>query len=564
MAAARAAFERAWLETQFHRYEEASAYLGKARQVYPPRADADLGAKIEQLGTEIEDAFAERWSSGGDVLTSLRELERLFQGASDTDAVLEELIRLAVTRSGSDRGSVAYARDNGRVRVTAAHGWSHAEAERFLRALGPTLETALRDNRPIGSNNTHEDPRFRVVADDPHFHTRSIVLLPLMLADEKTGVILVEKSNGNLEGGYHQGEIQLLTILANLAALSLMERWNTELIRENEALKARIALDTGQDRFVTQHAELQRTLQLVAKVANSPVSILIEGETGTGKGLLAHIIHQASDRRAKPFVQVNCAALPEPLLESELFGHVKGAFTGASYNKTGLFKEAEEGTLFLDEVDKASLAVQAKLLHVMDTKEVRPVGSVKSLRVDTRVLCATNVNLRQKIAAGEFLEDLYYRLNDFIVVVPPLRDRREDIPPLIDYFVNKFSMQYGRPEIRLTAEVRRMLVELPWRGNVRELEKTIRRLVVLADDSQPVGMELLPAEIQVFDSEPQNGATLRQEISRTERRVISDALKTHAWNKAQVARALQVSYPCLLKKIREFGLTKPSARSRAS
>ena len=564
VAAARAAYERAWLETRFHRYEEASAYLGKARQVYPPRADADLATKLEQLGAEIEDAFAERWSSGGDVLASLRELKRLFQGASDTDAVLEELIRLAVTRSGSDRGSVAYARDNGRVRVTAAHGWSHEEAERFLRALGPTLDTALRDNRPIGSNNTHEDPRFREVAEDPQFRTRSIVLLPLTLTDEKTGVLLVEKSHGNIEGAYHQGEIQLLTILANLAALSLMERWNTELIRENEALKARIALDTGQDRFVTQNPDLQRTLTLVAKVANSPVSILIEGETGTGKGLLAQIIHQASDRRAKPFVQVNCAALPEPLLESELFGHVKGAFTGATYNKTGLFKEAEEGTLFLDEVDKTSLAVQAKLLHVMDTKEVRPVGSVKSLRVDTRVLCATNVNLRQKIAAGEFLEDLYYRLNDFIVLVPPLRDRREDIPPLIDYFVNKFSTQYGRPEIRLTAEVRRILIELPWRGNVRELEKTIRRLAVLADDSQPVGIELLPAEIQVFDPEPQNGATLRQEIARTERRVIAEALKSHSWNKAQVARALHVSYPCLLKKIREFNLTKPSARSRAS
>jgi transcriptional regulator with GAF, ATPase, and Fis domain len=561
--AAATAYERAWLETRFHRYEEASAYLAKARQVYPAGTDPDLESKLEQLGTEIEDAFAERWSSSAEMLNSLRDIKRLFQGASDTDAVLAELIRLAVTRSGSDRGSVAYARGDGNVRVTAAHGWSHEEAGRFLRALGPTLDAALKDNRPVGSNNTKEDPRFRAVAEDSRFRTRSIVILPLTLTDERTGLLLVEKSNGNIEGAYHQGEIHLLTILANLAALSLMERWNNELIRENELLKARIALDTGQERFVTQHPELQRTLQLLAKVANSPVSILIEGETGTGKGLLAQLIHQASERRAKPFVQVNCAALPEQLLESELFGHMKGSFTGASYNKTGLFKEAEEGTLFLDEVDKTSLAVQAKLLHVMDTKEVRPVGSVKSLRVDTRVLCATNVNLRQKIDAGEFLEDLYYRLNDFIVVVPPLRERREDIPPLLEYFIKKFSKQYGRPEIRLTPEVRRVLVELPWRGNVRELEKTIRRLVVLADDSQLVGPELLPAEIQVVDSEPENGATLRQEVSRTERRVIAEALKTHAWNKAQVARSLQVSYPCLLKKIQEYGLTKPTHRTRS-
>jgi transcriptional regulator with PAS, ATPase and Fis domain len=295
----------------------------------------------------------------------------------------------------------------------------------------------------------------------------------------------------------------------------------------------------------------------VAKVANSPVSILVEGETGTGKGLLAQIIHESSDRKNKPFVQINCAALPEPLLESELFGHVKGAFTGASYNKTGLFKEAEQGTLFLDEVDKTSLPVQAKLLHVMDSKEVRPVGSVKPYTVDTRIICATNSDLRNKIQQGEFLEDLYYRLNDFIVRVPPLRERREDIPPLIEYFLQKFSKQYGRPEVRLGSDVVRILIEQPWRGNVRELEKTIRRLVVLADEEVPVGPELLPVEIQVSEAPPAADTTLREEVARTERRVIAEALRTANWNKAQVARTLKVSYPCLLKKIKDHGLVRP-------
>ena len=335
--AARSAFERARLEARFHRYEEAAAYRIKARQVVPAGADPDLEAKLDELAVEIEDAFAERWSSGGDVLTSLREMKRLFQGASDTDAVLQELIRLAVTRSGSDRGTVAYARDDGRIRVTVAHGWSSEEAERFLKLLGPALDSALKENRPLGSNNTIEDPRFQPVAEDPRFRTRSLVLLPLTLTDEKAGLLLVEKTQGNIEGAYHQGEIQFLTILANLAALSLMERWNTELIRENEELKARIALDNGDERFVTVNPELQKILLLLGKVANSPVSILIEGETGTGKGLLANIIHQSSDRRSKPFVQINCAALPEQLLESELFGHMKGSFTGAIYNKIGLF-----------------------------------------------------------------------------------------------------------------------------------------------------------------------------------------------------------------------------------
>ncbi len=556
MNAARAAYERAALECTFHRFEEAATYRAKARQVLPPDADPALERKLMELGVELENAFAERWSSGGDVLASLREMKRLFQGASDTQAVLKELIRLAVTRSGSSRGCVADTSAGGEVNVVATYGWTEAEARSLLGALGPSLNAAFEDNRPVWTNNAADEERFATLSRDRRFATRSLVLLPLTLTDEKPGLLYVDKTNDNYEGAYHQGELHLLTILANLAALSIMERRSSELARENEELKARIALGEGEDRFVTANPGLKETLQLVSKVANSPVSILIEGETGTGKGLLAQIIHEASNRREKPFVQINCAALPEPLLESELFGHVKGAFTGATYNKVGLFKEAENGTLFLDEVDKTSLAVQAKLLHVMDSKEVRPVGSVKPYRVDTRVVCATNSNLREKIKAGEFLEDLYYRLNDFILTAPPLRDRREDIPLLIDYFLKKFTEQYGRTHVRLSAEVRRVLMDHPWPGNVRELEKTVRRLVVLADDELPVGVDLLPVEIQT-DTVDFEGKTLREEVSRTERRVISDALRANGWNKAQVARVLKVSYPCLLKKIKEHQLAPP-------
>ncbi len=555
--AATGAYERASLEAVFQRFEEAAAFRAKARQVLPAGRDPELERRLTALGAELEDAFAERWSSGGDVLASLREMKRLFQGATDTEGVLQELIRLAATRSGSSRGCVAHATGNGGIRVVATFGWKQDEASALLQTMGPALSAALEENRPVWSNNAAEDSRFSMVSRDQRFRTRSFVLFPLILTEEKPGLLYVDKTQDNLEGAYHQGEFHLLTILANLAGLSIMERWNSRLIRENEELRARIALGEGEDRFVTANPQLKETLRLVSKVANSPVSILIEGETGTGKGLLVQVIHEASNRRDKPFVQINCAALPEPLLESELFGHVKGAFTGATYNKVGLFKEAENGTIFLDEVDKTSLAVQAKLLHVMDSKEVRPVGSVKPYRVDTRVICATNSNLRERIRSGEFLEDLYYRLNDFIITVPPLRDRREDLPLLIDYFLKKFCQQYGRNEVALTAEVRRVLLDHHWPGNVRELEKTIRRLVVLADEELPVGLDLLPVEIQT-EKPSFRGRTLREEVGRTERRVISDALRANGWNKAQVARILKVSYPCLLKKIKEFNLERPS------
>ncbi len=554
--AADAAYRRAALESHFHRFDEAATFRGKARQVLPAGAAPALEEKLNRLGSELEDAFAERWPSGGDVLASLREMKRLFQGATDSEAVLKELIRLAVTRSGSTRGCVAHLGRNGRVEVVATFGWTPADAKALIGALGGALRGALDDNRPVWTNNAAEDERFRPVAGGTRFGVSSLVLLPLTLTDQEPGFLYVDKTPENTEGAYHQGELHLLTILANLAALSIIERWNSRLVKENEELRARIALGEGEDRFVTAHPGLKETLRLVTKVANSPVSILVEGETGTGKGLLAQIIHDASNRRDKPFVQINCAALPEQLLESELFGHMKGSFTGAAYNKIGLFKEAENGTIFLDEVDKTTLAVQAKLLHVMDSKEVRPVGSVKPYRVDTRVICATNSNLREKIRAGEFLEDLYYRLNDFIVTVPPLRDRREDLPLLLDYFIKKFSTQYGRPEIRLSPEVSRVLLDHHWPGNVRELEKTIRRLVVLADEELPVGLDLLPVEIQT-EKLSFSGQTLREEVSRVERRVIAEGLRANDWNKAQVARVLKVSYPCLLKKIKEHHLSPP-------
>jgi transcriptional regulator with PAS, ATPase and Fis domain len=298
-------------------------------------------------------------------------------------------------------------------------------------------------------------------------------------------------------------------------------------------------------------------LRLAQKIADSSASILIEGETGTGKGLLAAEIHQASHRRKRSFVQVNCAALPEQLLESELFGHVVGAFTGAVREKIGLFKEAEGGTIFLDEVDKTTSAVQAKLLHVLDKKEIRPVGSTKWVTVDTRVVCATNVDLRDWIKQGKFLEDLYYRLNDFSIRVPALRERREDIPLLVNHFLQKYAAQYGKPTPALTSAVLQTLIDASWRGNVRELEKTVKRMVVLVDDGAAIDVDLLPPELVASPGDNGNGKrTLRAEVERTERRVIGDALRNAGWNKARVARELKISYPSLLKKIREFGLDR--------
>jgi transcriptional regulator with GAF, ATPase, and Fis domain len=548
--AAQTAFERAKLEASVDRVEAASTYLAKARRVLTPGADRELEDAIADLQERLDAAFVERWSTGGPALTSLREMKRLFQGATNTEAALHELIRLAVTQSGSTRGCVAHFTTDDNLEVVAAHGWPADRAKDLMDHLGASLRGALRENRPVwgaSSSDTQRHPDF----PRKRFGVQCFVLLPFTLTEQKPGLLYVDKTEDVPEGGYHQGELHLLTLLANLAALSVVERWNSRLVRENEELKRKIAEETP--RFVTANPELMETMRLVEKVANSPVSILITGETGTGKGLMAQVIHDHSNRHEHPLVQINCAALPEPLLESELFGHVKGAFTGASYNKVGLFKEADGGTLFLDEVDKTSLSMQAKLLHVMDAKEIRPVGAVRPIQVDTRVICAANTELKARIEAGEFLEDLYYRLNDFMVHVPPLRERPEDIPLLIDYFMKRFSEQYERPGVKLTPEVRAALMEHSWSGNVRELEKTIRRIVVLCDAGSTIDMDLLPPEIRAAEA-PSRARTLREELATTERRVLSHALDSRGWNRSRVSRELKISYPSLLKKIREYGL----------
>jgi transcriptional regulator with PAS, ATPase and Fis domain len=258
-------------------------------------------------------------------------------------------------------------------------------------------------------------------------------------------------------------------------------------------------------------------------------------------------------------VQVNCAALPEHLLESELFGYVQGAFTGATRDKAGLFEEAEGGTIFLDEIEKVPEAVQAKLLHVLDRSEIRPVGATRPRRVDARVICATGVDLRERIREGRFLEDLYYRLNDITVRVPALRERREDIPLLAQHFLAHYTRQMDKPLGGFSPQVMQLFLEHPWPGNVRELEKTVKRMVVLADDGDTLGAELLPPDLQeaVPAAPAKNGArTLRSNIHDLERRMIGQALERTRWNKARAARELGLSYPTLLSKIRTLKIER--------
>jgi transcriptional regulator with PAS, ATPase and Fis domain len=268
-------------------------------------------------------------------------------------------------------------------------------------------------------------------------------------------------------------------------------------------------------------------------------------------------VHLLSERRDRPFVHVNCAALPEHLLESELFGHVRGAFTNAYFDKDGLLIEANGGTIFLDEIGKTSMAMQGKLLQFLDSGKVRKVGSNDLISVDVRVVCASKSNLLKLVDEGRFLEDFFYRINDFPLTVPPLRERREDIPLLMHHYIAKLSRDLGKTIDGATPEFLAKLSEYHWPGNVRELEKVIKRAIILADDGEALELRHLAPEVlrapQPTETAPRE-STLRERIEQIEHAMILDALRRHSGNKSQVAMHLGISYPNLLSKIKRYNI----------
>ena len=312
------------------------------------------------------------------------------------------------------------------------------------------------------------------------------------------------------------------------------------------------------------HPRMRAIRSIVESIADTDTTVLIRGESGVGKDLVARAIHAASARHAAPFVKVNCAAVPQGLLESEFFGHEKGAFTGAHRRKPGQFEYANRGTIYLDEIAELPLGLQAKLLHVLQDFRFSRVGGYGLIDVDARVIAATNRNLEEAMRLGEFREDLYYRLNVVEIQVPPLRERREEIPMLAAWFLAKFNAQYGRKKELLPETIAR-LKQHSWFGNVRELENAIRRLVVLTNGEQTIealGACRLNGDVEI---RPVVNESLREIARRgareAERKALAEVLEHVRWNRAEASRILKVSYKTLLNKISECGLTAPSRRT---
>jgi transcriptional regulator with PAS, ATPase and Fis domain len=306
---------------------------------------------------------------------------------------------------------------------------------------------------------------------------------------------------------------------------------------------------------------MEEALNLVKRVAPSPATVLILGESGTGKELIARAIHYSSSRADKPFIRVNCAALPENLLESELFGHEKGAFTGAVARRIGRFEQADQGTIFLDEIGDLSLSLQVKLLHVLQEREFERVGSSQTIKVDVRVIAATNRNLEEGIKKGSFREDLYYRLNVVTISLSPLRDRKEDIPPLIEHFLKKYSRENKKEVTSLSKEARDLLMRYPYPGNVRELENIVERAVVLCRENT-LNTQDLPLNLQETEGEGglkrigEIGRSLPDSLEEVERTLINQALEKSGGVQTKAAEYLGISERVLRYKMKKYKIAE--------
>jgi len=388
--------------------------------------------------------------------------------------------------------------------------------------------------------------------------------IPLWRSNEVLGVLQVDSRGAPALFG--APDVDALSVLSAHASLAIskarlireLASKQQELKKENSFLRRRERGNSPDTEIIGGSRAMTELLRQLDKVVDTRVSVLIHGETGTGKERIASILHYRSKRRDKLFVAQNCAAFAENLLESELFGHKRGAFTGASDDKKGLFEVADGGTLFLDEIGEMPLGLQAKLLRALQEGEVRALGSTSSRQVDVRIVAATNRDLEEEVRTGRFREDLYYRLRVFPVRVPPLRERRDDVPLLARHFLGRYTSEFGKPVAGFSDEALSVLSAHDWPGNVRELENEVQRLVIQADAGETIDVNLLSSRIRQVEGlvlgAAQAKGTLREMVDQVERQILLETLRDHGNNKTAAAKTLGITREGLHKKLKQLGI----------
>jgi len=429
--------------------------------------------------------------------------------------------------------------------------------ERFSADLGIAGQ-AVKTGRAMLVDDVRQNRHFFQGIDaKTKMKTRSLLAAPLLHQDQVIGVVEVLNPQGRSK--FNQRDLELAQVFGNLvSAAAANAKEFDRLTRQNRAMHQVLVSES----VVGESSELRHVMALCRKVALSAATVLLYGETGTGKEMAAKAIHRFSPRADRPFIAINCAALPESLLESELFGHEKGAFTGATAQKLGRFELAEGGTLLLDEIGELSMAIQSKLLRVLEEREFVRVGGTRTITCDVRIIAATNRDLKTEMQQGRFREDLYYRLNVFPVTLPPLRERIDDLPLLVGHFVAELAPSLGVPMVGVSDEAMSAMMHYPWPGNVRELRNVIERCLLLAS-GETIERALLPVEIAERSGSSDEagdgnaaGAT-GSKLADHERALILKAMHETDWNQSAAARALGVSRDYMRYRLKKYNIRPP-------
>ncbi|RJX18081.1 MAG: nif-specific transcriptional activator NifA [Desulfobulbus sp.] len=505
-------------------------------------------------------------------LTALYEIAQLIGSAHDLDSTLNAVLGVLRDILRMERATLFLLDDTGRrLVIKASCGLSHDEEKRGVYRPDEGITGRIFASRaPFVVPDIHREPLFlnKTRSRDIDKGKLSFLGVPVLIAGEPAGVLTVDRLFG-LEIPFEE-DIRFLTVVATLIAQFLVlsreiRKQEAHLREENRSLRAQLTPVFSQHNILGQSKVMREVFAAITKVAPSSATVLLQGESGTGKELVARAVHQASGRRDKPFLKVNCAALPENLLESELLGHEKGAFTNALARRKGRFELADRGTLFLDEIGELPLELQAKLLRVLQEQQFERLGGSETISVDVRIIAATNRSLEEAVSQGRFRADLFYRLNVVPIVLPPLRERAEDIPLLIDHFLG-ISNQQNRKQVRFSREVMDFLSTYRWPGNVREMQNLVERLVIMADRQQILLSDLptfvaaepemvappMPAIVQAAGT-----AAPRMSLEEIERGEIEAALKRHGWVQARAARELGLTPRQMGYKIRKYDLSRP-------
>jgi Nif-specific regulatory protein len=455
---------------------------------------------------------------------------------------------------------VTMLRDGGELFVEAADGLDRpAQSVQYRMGEGITGRV-VETGKPIVVPRVSREPAMlnraarRPESDDQEL---SYICVPILLNRRAVGALGVDlryKPERDFESS-----VKFMGVVASMIAQAikiqrLIEEDKRRLVDENEHLRQELRDKYDFSNIIGTSGPVRQVYEQVAQVAATNTTVLIRGESGTGKELIAHAIHYNSLRSKKPFVKVSCAALPESLIEAELFGHEKGAFTGAESRKKGRFELAEGGTLFLDEIGDINLSTQVKLLRVLQEREFERVGGTETIKVNVRLIAATNKDMEQAIQQGAFREDLYYRLNVFTIFVPPLRDRKADLLLLADHFLEKFSREHGKSIKRISTPAIDMLVSYHWPGNVREMENALERAVLMCE-GQVIHAHHLPPSLQTAEaSGTVTRVSLADAVVAYEKDLIQDALKTTRGNRAKAARLLDATERILNYKIKKYAV----------